>query len=200
MLSLYTMRLSLISGEDGGGEDGDGDGVFVAAAVDVWASVVVFCVLAASVVIWEACAFAAMAAALAAAAAAWCAGLAAGARAGPPPAGELGLTDAAIDDALPAFAYGDHESHAMARESRRADLAAGGGATCSVCLEEVRGGEAVRRVPACRHLFHAGCIDAWLRWRPTCPLCRSDLSPRRRATTTATAAATSLSPPSSRRA
>jgi hypothetical protein len=56
----------------------------------------------------------------------------------------------------------------------------GGEVTCSVCLEDVRGGEMVRRLPECRHLFHVGCIDAWLHSSSTCPLCRSDLSPRRR--------------------
>ncbi|CAO2038157.1 unnamed protein product [Urochloa humidicola] len=62
---------------------------------------------------------------------------------------------------------------------RRAPPAATGGATCSVCLEEVRGGELVRSLPGCRDVFHVGCIDAWLQWHVTCPLCRSDLSPRR---------------------
>ncbi|KAF0934473.1 hypothetical protein E2562_025550 [Oryza meyeriana var. granulata] len=83
---------------------------------------------------------------------------------------ECGLTAAAIDDALPASAYecplgGDSNAE-----------------VCSVCLEDVRGGETVRRLPACRHLYHAACIDAWLRSHTTCPLCRSDLSPRRGAT------------------
>ncbi|RLM77943.1 RING-H2 finger protein ATL44-like [Panicum miliaceum] len=62
-----------------------------------------------------------------------------------------------------------------------------GGATCSVCLEKVRGGEMVRSLPGCRHLFHVGCIDPWLHSQVTCPLCRSDLSPRRRATMAAVA-------------
>ena len=61
------------------------------------------------------------------------------------------------------------------------------GATCSVCLEEVRGGEMVRSLPGCRHVFHVGCIDPWLHSHATCPLCRPDLSPRRRATMAAVA-------------
>ncbi|XP_039787029.1 E3 ubiquitin-protein ligase EL5-like [Panicum virgatum] len=61
------------------------------------------------------------------------------------------------------------------------------GATCSVCLEEVRGGEMVRSLPGCRHVFHVGCIDPWLHSHVTCPLCRSDLSPRRRNTMAAVA-------------
>nr|XP_034580722.1 E3 ubiquitin-protein ligase Os03g0188200-like [Setaria viridis] len=48
---------------------------------------------------------------------------------------------------------------------------------CAVCLEDVRAGEVVRQLPACRHLFHGDCVDAWLRAHRTCPLCRCDLSP-----------------------
>ncbi|KAF8670582.1 hypothetical protein HU200_050608 [Digitaria exilis] len=48
---------------------------------------------------------------------------------------------------------------------------------CSVCLEDVRGGEMVRQVPACRHVFHVGCIDMWLHSHRTCPVCRCVVSP-----------------------
>ncbi|OEL12634.1 hypothetical protein BAE44_0026346 [Dichanthelium oligosanthes] len=54
---------------------------------------------------------------------------------------------------------------------------AAGGVTCSVCLEEVRGGEMVRSLPECRHLFHVGCIDPWLHSHVTCPLCRVRVLP-----------------------
>jgi hypothetical protein len=46
-------------------------------------------------------------------------------------------------------------------------------AQCSICLGPVREGEKVRRLPACGHLFHARCVDKWLRAHPTCPLCRA---------------------------
>ncbi|KAG2657480.1 hypothetical protein PVAP13_1KG160000, partial [Panicum virgatum] len=148
-------------------DDIDGYGVFGGVAADACSLIVASCVLAASVVIWEACALAATAAALAAGAA-WCLSVVAAAgwsasRAGAEysaaaPGGGVG--------ALPASPF----------QHRRA------GATCSVCLEEVRGGEMVRSLPGCRHVFHVGCIDPWLHSHATCPLCRSDLSPRRRAT------------------
>ncbi|KAM0841224.1 hypothetical protein ACQ4PT_059159 [Festuca glaucescens] len=51
--------------------------------------------------------------------------------------------------------------------------AAEGWAQCSICLGLVREGEKVRRLPACGHLFHARCVDKWLRSHPTCPLCRA---------------------------
>ncbi|CAO2037876.1 unnamed protein product [Urochloa humidicola] len=71
----------------------------------------------------------------------------------------------------------------------RAALAAGripsyehagdGGAVvdCAVCLGEVEKGEMVRRLPACRHVFHMECIDMWLRASVTCPVCRAGVLP-----------------------
>ncbi|XP_040376333.1 E3 ubiquitin-protein ligase ATL15-like [Oryza brachyantha] len=136
--------------------------------------VAVFCVVAVSVVVWKACAFVAMAAALLAvgwrvlaAPGSWRRRV--GAAATPAGGAECGLSAAAID-ALPASEY-------------ERPLGSGGAPACSVCLDDVRGGETVRRLPACGHLYHAACIDAWLRSHTTCPLCRSDLSPRRRRAT-----------------
>lgn len=51
----------------------------------------------------------------------------------------------------------------------------GGGHECSVCLGAVREGEVVRRLPACKHVYHVECIDRWLAAHRTCPLCRSQL-------------------------
>ncbi|KAL5199679.1 hypothetical protein ABZP36_020882 [Zizania latifolia] len=60
---------------------------------------------------------------------------------------------------IPAFAYDDAGG-------------AHGEAQCAVCLEAVRGGETVRRLPACAHTFHVACIDMWLGSQATCPVCR----------------------------
>ncbi|XP_034591341.1 uncharacterized protein [Setaria viridis] len=75
--------------------------------------------------------------------------------------GAAGGMDAAAISALPA-AFGYKRDHP-----------ATGWAQCAICLGLVRAGEAVRRLPACGHLFHAGCIDKWLRAHATCPLCRA---------------------------
>jgi hypothetical protein len=54
--------------------------------------------------------------------------------------GACGLRDAMALGALPTFPY---EGGGLARP------------LCTVCLEDVRAGETVRRLPACGHLFHA---------------------------------------------
>ncbi|KAK9938653.1 hypothetical protein M0R45_015377 [Rubus argutus] len=43
---------------------------------------------------------------------------------------------------------------------------------CSICLEELEGGEYTRELPICGHLFHLACIDQWLRRQGSCPMCR----------------------------
>ncbi|TVU08689.1 hypothetical protein EJB05_42100, partial [Eragrostis curvula] len=70
-----------------------------------------------------------------------------------------GLSAAAIAAVAPAFPYDDGE------------------AQCAVCIEAVKGGEAARRLPACAHTFHVGCIDMWLHSHATCPVCRCQLVP-----------------------
>ncbi|PKU60453.1 RING-H2 finger protein ATL70-like [Dendrobium catenatum] len=47
---------------------------------------------------------------------------------------------------------------------------------CPICFfdyEEQGDDNALRLLPECGHLFHAACVDPWLRRRQTCPLCRS---------------------------
>ena len=80
-----------------------------------------------------------------------------------------GLTDAAIG-ALPTFAY-DNKGGDEPRASCQL--------LCAVCLEDVQGGEMVRQLPSCKHIFHVECVDMWLHSHTTCPICRCDLSPQR---------------------
>ncbi|KAF3334792.1 RING-H2 finger protein ATL32 [Carex littledalei] len=44
---------------------------------------------------------------------------------------------------------------------------------CVVCLNELKNGEKVMRMPVCSHLYHQKCIVLWLVQEPSCPLCRS---------------------------
>ncbi|CAL1374250.1 unnamed protein product [Linum trigynum] len=50
--------------------------------------------------------------------------------------------------------------------------------TCAVCLAQFAVGEAVRVLPECLHIYHAGCIDAWLFQHSDCPVCRTDTGVR----------------------
>lgn len=75
---------------------------------------------------------------------------------------------AVVVSEIPAFAY-------------KREVAGGGDATgwaqCVICLGIVQVGEVVRRLPACKHMFHVECIDMWLRSHSTCPICRAAVEP-----------------------
>ncbi|KAF8670583.1 hypothetical protein HU200_050609 [Digitaria exilis] len=127
MSNLYTRRLLAISSEAGDVDDDDSDGygVFGGVAADAWSLIVASCVLAASVVIWEACAFAVMAAALVAGAT-WCLSIATASREGieysaaaPGRHGGAcgGLAEVEISRALPASPY--QQIHVGWRVARR---------------------------------------------------------------------------------
>ncbi|KAF8659484.1 hypothetical protein HU200_058449 [Digitaria exilis] len=82
------------------------------------------------------------------------------------PVGEasaVGLSEAEVE-AIPAFEY-------------RRKVGAPG-VQCAVCINVVRDGETVRRLPACGHAFHTPCVDGWLRAHATCPMCRADVKPK----------------------
>ena len=42
---------------------------------------------------------------------------------------------------------------------------------CSICCDDIKSKNYVRRMPECRHMFHQKCIDNWLKMKPTCPNC-----------------------------
>ncbi|CAN6198079.1 unnamed protein product [Urochloa humidicola] len=52
---------------------------------------------------------------------------------------------------------------------------------CAICLDELRHGQLCSEVPACRHIFHEGCIRAWARKKNSCPLCRAKIVAARHA-------------------
>jgi hypothetical protein len=48
--------------------------------------------------------------------------------------------------------------------------------TCSICQDRMRQGENIRRLNACQHEFHSGCVDNWFLHRSVlCPVCRHDI-------------------------
>ena len=51
--------------------------------------------------------------------------------------------------------------------------------TCSICQDRMRQGENIRKLNACQHEFHGGCIDNWFLQRSVlCPVCRHDIRDR----------------------
>lgn len=46
---------------------------------------------------------------------------------------------------------------------------------CPVCLADFADEDTLRLLPACKHVFHQECIDAWFDSHSTCPLCRASL-------------------------
>ncbi|TKY66065.1 RING-H2 finger protein ATL33 [Spatholobus suberectus] len=50
------------------------------------------------------------------------------------------------------------------------------GGECPVCLSAFADGEEVRQLSACKHSFHASCIDLWLSNHSNCPICRATIA------------------------
>nr|XP_007140286.1 hypothetical protein PHAVU_008G099300g [Phaseolus vulgaris]ESW12280.1 hypothetical protein PHAVU_008G099300g [Phaseolus vulgaris] len=47
---------------------------------------------------------------------------------------------------------------------------------CTVCLSVFAEGEEIRQLSACKHSFHASCIDLWLSNHSSCPICRATIA------------------------
>jgi hypothetical protein len=51
--------------------------------------------------------------------------------------------------------------------------------TCAICLDDFAADESVVRELPCRHVFHAACVDAFLRESSSlCPLCKTSVLPK----------------------
>jgi Ring finger domain len=53
-------------------------------------------------------------------------------------------------------------------------------AECTICLGNLQGEDTVVLMPYCTHLFHEKCIQRWLLYQPSCPLCRVPADASRR--------------------
>lgn len=75
--------------------------------------------------------------------------------------------DLAVIDTFPTFLYSVVKGLKIGK----------GALECAVCLNEFEEDDSLRLLPKCSHVFHPGCIDAWLASHVTCPVCRSNLVP-----------------------
>ncbi|RQO94043.1 hypothetical protein POPTR_008G019000v4 [Populus trichocarpa] len=83
---------------------------------------------------------------------------------------EIGLNEATLNT-YPKLLY----SEAKEKLEKGDDLAAT--SCCSICLQDYKDSDLLRLLPECGHLFHAQCIDLWLKLHPTCPICRNSPVP-----------------------
>ncbi|XP_019239808.1 PREDICTED: putative RING-H2 finger protein ATL37 isoform X2 [Nicotiana attenuata] len=70
-----------------------------------------------------------------------------------------------IIETLPVFVYSDVKALNIGKSILE----------CAVCLNEFEDEDTLRFLPNCCHVFHPECIDAWLAFRTTCPVCRANL-------------------------
>lgn len=106
--------------------------------------------------------------------------------ASPPRASHKGLTREEIDKAAPVEKYNapsetsktedasqDKSVSTLSTNVEDSKERSNSNGTCSVCLEDFKEGDRVRRIARkdCGHLFHSSCIRRWLRRRNKCPLC-----------------------------
>jgi len=47
--------------------------------------------------------------------------------------------------------------------------------SCAVCQDSLTSEQEGRKLNACGHWFHRGCIDTWLNTNVNCPVCRHDI-------------------------
>jgi hypothetical protein len=46
---------------------------------------------------------------------------------------------------------------------------------CAICQDTISNTESARRLRACGHVYHTGCIDEWFHRSVFCPACRHDI-------------------------
>lgn len=53
-------------------------------------------------------------------------------------------------------------------------------ARCPICILKLSKEESVREIGDCGHVFHSECLEAWLKVKPQCPVCKMELKPGQR--------------------
>ncbi|KAJ6433074.1 hypothetical protein OIU84_020161 [Salix udensis] len=79
---------------------------------------------------------------------------------------EIGLDEATLNT-YPQLLYSE------AKEKLQSGDGSAGASCCSICLADYKDSDLLRLLPDCDHLFHAHCIDPWLKLHTSCPICRN---------------------------
>lgn len=66
-------------------------------------------------------------------------------------------------------------THIRTHSSREILLELNSEELCSICLGKYRVGESLQVLNGCGHKFHSGCLEEWVRYGVSCPVCRRDL-------------------------
>lgn len=82
----------------------------------------------------------------------------------PPPPPNPGL-DPKIIQSFPTFSYSSVKDYRKEKY----------GLECAICLIEFENDDVLRLLTLCCHVFHQECIDLWLEFHNTCPVCRRGL-------------------------
>mmetsp|Transcript_94121 Transcript_94121/g.304095 ORF Transcript_94121/g.304095 Transcript_94121/m.304095 type:complete len:263 (+) Transcript_94121:72-860(+) len=75
---------------------------------------------------------------------------------------EAGMSREAREE-IGGFSWGAEDHHPPAGAASQS--------SCSICIKDFAGGDRVRQL-RCGHVFHAACVDEWLRRCADCPLCK----------------------------
>ncbi|GMH07767.1 hypothetical protein Nepgr_009607 [Nepenthes gracilis] len=67
-------------------------------------------------------------------------------------------------------------SHWEAKDLTARDGGGGCALECAVCWSPFQDDHVVRLIPKCNHVFHRRCVDPWITFNPTCPLCLTNLA------------------------
>ncbi|CAE8591129.1 unnamed protein product [Polarella glacialis] len=82
-----------------------------------------------------------------------------------------GISQKALAQWCPSHTFGSNNPSMPSETPSTLTISAGRFENCTICLEDVVGGQdRVRDLP-CRHVFHVECIDRWLRTSQKCPMC-----------------------------
>ena len=71
----------------------------------------------------------------------------------------------------PSTAQSSVKNGSTHKRSSKKELKEDNSKVCNICLDQLKSGVQVKMLQ-CAHIFHAGCINNWLKQKQKCPTCR----------------------------